>query len=242
MEYIIQLKNIYKSFGEIRALSGVNFNVGYNEIVGLIGDNGAGKSTLIKILMGVHPPDSGEIRFEGKRIKNMSVKKANELGIQTVYQEQALAKLQTIWRNIFMGKEITNRLGFIDIEKSRNESMKVMRKIGFKGDITADSVIRNLSGGEREGVAIARVMYFKAKLVILDEPTMALSVKETGKVLSYAKKVKERGNSVIFITHNLYHVFPVADRFVILDRGRKVADVMKKNTSIDSLHKKIIKA
>jgi len=239
---LLEAINIEKSFGEVKALLGVDFAVGKNEIVGLIGDNGAGKSTLVKILMGVYPPDKGQIYFEGKIVEDYSVQKAKELGIDIVYQEQALADLHTIWRNIFMGREIRNRLGFIKIRESKEKSMEILREIGFRGDIGPDSVIWHLSGGEREGVAIARTIYSKAKLVILDEPTTALSIKETEKVIQYIRRIKELGNSCIFITHNLYHVYPVAERFVILDRGKKVADIPKEETSLDDVADRLRRA
>jgi len=236
---LMEAVNIHKSFGGIKALHGINFEVKKEEVVGLIGDNGAGKSTLVKILMGVFPPDEGELWFEGKKLNNYSVHKAEELGIDIVYQEQALADLHTIWRNIFMGREITNRLGFIDVKESKRRGLELLREIGFRGDIGPDSLIRHLSGGEREGVAIARAIYSKAKLVILDEPTAALSLKEIEKVLHYIRKIKEARNSCILITHNLSQVYPVADRFVILDRGENVADIPKEGTSIDQIDLKL---
>lgn len=234
------MKNIYKSFGGVRALSGVDFEVGYNEVVGLLGDNGAGKSTLIKILMGVFPPDKGEIYIKGEKIMKHSVKKARELGIEAVYQERALAEQQALWRNVFMGREIINKLGFLDIKKHEEETMRLLKEIGFKGaGIAPDAIVKFLSGGEKQGVAIARALYFDAVLLILDEPTMGLSLSETEKVLDLVREIKEKGKSCIFITHNVYHVYPVADRFVILDRGKRVGELWKKDLPLDDLVEKL---
>jgi len=238
---LVRMVNIHKFFGEVAALRGENFEIGYNEVVGLIGDNGAGKSTLIKILTGVHAPDKGEVYFKGKKITYHSVEKARELGIETVYQERALGEQQTLWRNIFMGREMTNRLGFLQVKKARKETEKILKEvIGFTAaGLTPDSVVKGLSGGEKQGVAIARALHFKAELIILDEPTMALSLSEAKKVLNFVKEVKEHGKSCIFITHNIYHVYPAADRFVVLDRGRTVGEFEKKDISLEELVDKL---
>jgi len=235
---LVRMVNISKYFGEVAALKEENFEVGYNEVVGLIGDNGAGKSTLIKILTGVHPPGKGKIYFQGEEITYHSVERARELGIETVYQERALGEQQTLWRNIFMGREITTRLGFLQVKKAKKETEKILKEvIGFTAvGLTPDSIVGRLSGGEKQGVAIARALHFKAKLIILDEPTMGLSLSETKKVLNF---VKEQGKSCIFITHNIYHVYPVADRFVVLDRGRTVGEFIKKDISLEKLVNKL---
>ena len=235
MSYLANMENIRKSFGEVVALDGVNFTVGYNEVVGLIGDNGAGKSTLIKILAGVYRPDEGKIFIRGEEIRNLSVRKVRESKIEVVYQERALGEQQSIWRNIFMGREIT-RLGFLQIEEERAQAEKVMREIGFRAlGLTPDSIVKTLSGGEKQGVAIGRALHFDVDLIILDEPTIALSISEVGKVLDYVAEIKKKGKSAIFITHNIYHVYPVADRFVILDRGRTVAEFKKEDVSLEEL-------
>ncbi|HDD39660.1 MAG TPA: sugar ABC transporter ATP-binding protein [Nitrososphaeria archaeon] len=231
---LVRMVNIHKWFGKVYALKGVDFTVNKAEVVGLVGDNGAGKSTLIKILSGVYKPDRGEIYFEGRRVSFASPADARRLGIETVYQDQALAPDLSILRNIFMGRELTTSFGFLDLRKMMIESRKALETLGLHVRSPTETV-GILSGGERQGVAIARALYFKAKLVILDEPTAALSIKETQKVLDFVKRLKEEGISVIFITHNLYHVYEVADRFVVLFRGTKVADVPKSQTSIDML-------
>jgi len=237
---LVRMVGIEKSFGKVQALKGLDFEVRPSEVVGLVGDNGAGKSTLIKVLSGYHLADKGEIYFEEKKVSITSSLDARKLGIETVYQEQALAPNMSISRNIFMGREPAKSLGFMDKKSMDRRSMEALESMGLHLR-SADALIAMLSGGERQGVAIARVLHFKAKLVILDEPTIALSVKEAQQVLEFIKQLGKEGISVIFITHNLYHVFPSADRFVVLARGEKIADVEKKDTSVDELVELIVK-
>lgn len=240
---MVSMVEIQKSFGKVNVLKGVNFEVGKNEIVGLVGDNGAGKSTLIKILTGVHQPNRGEIYFKGEKITIHSVARSRELGIETVYQEQALSEQQTMWRNIFMGREITNRFGFLKVEEEKKETEDILRKqMGFTSKaITTDSIVKSLSGGEKQGIAIGRALYFNADLIILDEPTMGLSLAETRKVLDFVKNIKEKGKSAIFISHNIYYVYPVADRFVILDRGNVAGRFLKAEITQDELVEKMVR-
>lgn len=227
-EKLVELRNITKSFGNVCALNQVSMYVSEAEIVGLIGDNGAGKSTLIKVLSGVHAPDSGEIYIRGEKVDGWSVTKAQAAGIETVYQDRALAVQQTIAHNIFMGREISRLLGFIRLRKQHAEAERLMREMGFTSKVfTPDSVIATLSGGERQGVAISRALYFDADLVILDEPTTALSLTESYKVFNFIRAAKAKGSSVIFISHNIYHAYDVSDRFIILDRGTVVMDTPK---------------
>ncbi len=233
-EPLVRMANIHKWFGKVCALRGVNFNVNYGEIVGLVGDNGAGKSTLIKILSGFHPADQGEIYFEGKKVNISSPRVAKDLGIETVYQEQALSPHVSIARNVFMGREPTTFLGFMDRGRMEEESMGVMTKLGLRIK-DPDAIVEMLSGGQRQGVAIARVLYFKAKLVVLDEPTIALSVKESRQVLEFVQQLKREGISVIFITHNIFHVHQAAERFFILSHGEALTDVRKEDTTLDHL-------
>jgi simple sugar transport system ATP-binding protein len=235
---IIKLENIAKSFGSVSALAGISMQVNDNEVVGLIGDNGAGKSTLIRIISGVHAPDSGEILVRGNPQKKWDVNIARAHGIETVYQDRALAEQQTITRNIFMGRERTGFLGFLDIKKENEEANQLMRTIGFTSQVfAADSRVFTLSGGERQGVAIARALYFKAKMIILDEPTTALSLTESEKVFHFVRQAKEGGASVVFISHNIYHTYDISDRFVVLDRGRVVLETDKTKTTADKLVK-----
>jgi len=245
MDKLVEMKNIYKSYDGVAALKGIDFEVGFNEVVGILGDNGAGKSTLIKIISGVHSFDDGEMYIRGVKIdpKKYSVKMAHNLGVETVYQEKALADKQTLWRNVFVGRQITNKLGFLNIKKEKEETDKIMHDLmGFRGvGVSADSVIKTLSGGERQGVAISRAMYFEAELVILDEPTMALSLQEVKKVLKFIQAVKDRGKSCIYISHNIANVYPVSDRFVAIDRGKVVGAYNRKDLSLEELSEELIR-
>ena len=241
MDCILEMKNISKRFGEVEALHQVDFAVPYNEVVGLVGDNGAGKSTLIKIVTGYHQPDSGEVYFKGEKVENLSVAKARQLGVETVYQERALADLQTLWRNIFMGRELTTRLGFLDLKNMERETERLMiESMGFtSAAVTPDSVVRTFSGGEKQGVAIVRALYFQAELIILDEPTMGLSLSETRKLLEFARGIKEAGKTCIFIDHNVFHVHSVADRIVVLDRGAVAGEFLTKDIALEDLMDKM---
>lgn len=220
---LLRMTNISKYFGRIQALSKVNFEVDYKEIVGLLGDNGAGKSTLVKIITGVHQPDEGEIYFEGKKVRIRSPRDAQRLGIEAVYQEATLVNVMNIARNFFLGREPTKWGFFLDKRKMNKESVETLARIGVN-ICSPRREVSLLSGGERQSICIGRALYFQAKLVIFDEPTAALSVKETEYVLQYIRSLKERGISVVVITHNIYHIYDIADRFVILDRGRKIGE------------------
>ncbi len=240
-DYIFEMRNVSKSFGEVQSLHNVNFYVRPNEIVGLLGDNGAGKSTLIKIVTGYHRPTSGEVFFHGKPVTRLTVPKARALGVETVYQERALAELQTVWRNIFLGRELSNRLGFMQIGKMKKETSRLMvEHMGFTSSaVNPTSVIKTFSGGEKQGVAIVRALYFKAELIILDEPTMGLSLQETRKLLDFVRDIKKAGKSAIFIDHNVFHVYSVADRVVVLDRGTVAGEFLTKDISLDDLMEKM---
>ncbi len=232
MEKIIELKNVTKKFGGITALNKASLYVEQGEVVGLIGDNGAGKSTLIKTLVGVYGPDEGEIIIRGKKVLKWTALKARESGIETVFQDRALCPQQSIVWNIFMGKELTYPFGFVKEKEQISEANRLIREIGFTSKlIDAESPVGNLSGGERQGVAIARAIYNNAELIILDEPTNALSLNETQKVFEFVHNVKKSNRSVLFIGHNIYHVYDISDRFVILDRGKVVHQIDKKDIS-----------
>lgn len=236
-----ELKNISKSFGEVQSLQNVDFYLGQNEVVGLLGDNGAGKSTLIKIITGYHQPDEGEIFCNGQKVEHLTVPKARELGIETVYQERALAELQTLWRNIFIGRELSNGLGFLKVKDMKSETDRLMlESMGFTSTaVSPDSVIKSFSGGEKQGVAIVRALYFDAEIIVLDEPTMGLSLKETRKLLNFVRGIKEAGKSAIFIDHNIFHVYSVADRVVVLDRGRVAGEFMTADITLEDLMEKM---
>ncbi len=238
MDHLLQLKNVSKTFGEVAALHHVNFEVGSNEIVGLLGDNGAGKSTMVKIMTGYHRPDlGGEVCWKGERVEHLSVSLARDLGIEVVYQERALADQQSLWRNIFMGRELSNRWGLLDIGGMTRETQKLMNTaMGFTSlAVSPESSVGTFSGGERQGVAITRALYFEAELIILDEPTMGLSLTETKKCLEFVDGIKAAGKSCIFIDHNIFHVYPVVDRIVVLDRGTIAGMYMKNELSMDEL-------
>jgi simple sugar transport system ATP-binding protein len=229
------------SFGEVEALRNVNFKLGRNEVVGLLGDNGAGKSTLIKIVTGYHTPTTGEIYFDGQKIEELTVAKARELGVETVYQERALAELQNLWRNIFLGRELSTRLGFLKVNEMREETHRLMtQSMGFTSTaVSPESLIQTFSGGEKQGVAIVRALYFDAEIIILDEPTMGLSLKETRRLLDFVRSIKEAGKAAIFIDHNVFHVYDVADRVVVIDRGRVAGEFMTKDITLDELMEKM---
>jgi simple sugar transport system ATP-binding protein len=229
---LVELRHVSKSFGSVYALRDINFSLYEKEIVSLLGDNGAGKSTLIKIISGVHSPDEGELYIKGKKVVHWNAARARLMGIETVYQDKALAEHQNVTRNIFMGREITTWLGFIDGRRQRQQAEALMRRIGFTSKVMSpNSVVSSLSGGEREGVAIARSMFFKADLIILDEPTTALSLTQSQEVLQFVERARQEGSAVLFISHNIFHSYQVADRIVIVDRGRIAAQMEKESIS-----------
>lgn len=237
----VELRNVSKTFGEVQALQNVDFILGENEVVGLLGDNGAGKSTLIKIITGYYRPDEGEMYLNGQRVDDLTVPKARNMGIETVYQERALAELQSLWRNIFLGRELINRAGILKIKEMKQETHRLMvQSMGFtSAAINPDSPIRTFSGGEKQGVAIVRALYFDAEIIILDEPTMGLSLKETRKLLDFVRGIKEAGKAAVFIDHNIFHVYSVADRVVVIDRGKVAGEFVTKEISLDDLMDKM---
>ena len=237
-EPTVRLVNVSKSFGEVKSLQNIHFEVYPGEVVGLLGDNGAGKSTLIKIITGYHQPDvGGEIYFHGQRVDHLSVARARQLGVETVYQEKALADDQSVWRNLFMGREISNAAGFMDIQRMRAVTRQLMTEhMGFTSKaVNPDTPVRTMSGGERQGIAITRALHFEAELIILDEPTMALSLSETRKVLDFIANIPKAGKAGIFIDHNIFHVYPVVDRIVVLDRGMIAGQFTKADITLEEL-------
>jgi simple sugar transport system ATP-binding protein len=234
---LLEMKNISKFYGNINALQGITTYVNAGEVTCVLGDNGAGKSTFIKILAGAHQQSEGELFVEGEEVLFDSPRDALELGIATVYQDLAVVPLMSVWRNFFLGAEPTKGLGpikWIDKEKASRIAKEEMGKMGI--DIRdTEQPVGTLSGGERQSVAIARAAYFGAKVLILDEPTSALGVRQSGMVLKYIVEARNRGLGVIFITHNPNHAFPVGDRFLILNRGRSMGDFAKDEISRDEL-------
>jgi len=221
---LVKMEHITMKFGRVVALEDVDFEVKPCEIMALMGDNGAGKSTLIKILTGVHIPTSGRIFFEGKPVDIRNPADARALGVETAYQDLALVNLMSIGRNFFLGREpvrMEGPLPWLDTKQMEAKTRGALTDIGINVR-SADEKVAKLSGGERQSVAIGRAVYFGAKLLILDEPTSALSVGEVRKVLGYMLNAKERGLSVIFITHNVHHVVEVADRYTVIRHGKNV--------------------
>ncbi len=236
-EPVVELRNIVKRFGSVEALSGVTMTVRHGEVLGLLGDNGAGKSTLIKTLAGVHDPDEGEIIVKGEARKPWTPAAARDAGIETVFQDRALAPQHSIVTNIFMGREITNSLGLLRVQTQIDEANRLMREIGFTSKVfNPESTVGTLSGGERQGVAIARALYNQADVIVLDEPTTALSLTETQKVFRFVEAVKSSGRTVVFIGHNIHHVWDIADRFFVIDRGTEAFEGAKSSfTGADHL-------
>ena len=230
---LVRLTDAGKNYGNILALQGVTLEVGGGEVTCVLGDNGAGKSTLIKIISGLHQHDEGTYEVEGEPVKFGSPREALDHGIATVYQDLAVVPLMPVWRNFFLGNEV--RKGpRMDIGFMRNTTRKEMLDMGI--DLRdVDQPIGTLSGGERQCVAISRAVYFGAKVLILDEPTAALGVKQSGVVLKYILQARERGLGVVFITHNPHHAYPVGDRFLLLKRGRVLGYYRKNEVTRDEL-------
>jgi simple sugar transport system ATP-binding protein len=230
---LFELKHVSKRFGAMAALTDLSFEIRANEILGLMGDNGAGKSTLIKILSGYHAPTAGELRLDGKPVRFGSPADALRAGVSTVYQDLGLIDDLSIARNFFLGQEPRRRLlglpwpRLLDVAKMRADSIRALQEVGGGGirSHSPDATVRGLSGGERQAIAIARAWYFGRRVLILDEPTSALSLHETHKVFGYVRAAKERGMAVVLITHNLTHAQELCDRMVVLRHGRLVADV-----------------
>ncbi len=235
---IVECKKLNKWYSGVHALKDFNLNIQKDSVVGLIGDNGAGKSTLIKILSGAHKADSGHVFFEGNEVNFRSTKEAMNLGIETIYQYSALIPEMSIARNIFIGREqISYKIGSLGIMKRKEMDTAAMDALN---DVelhlrSPETPVNQLSGGERQGVVIARAMYFKSKLLILDEPTNHLYVKETSKVILFFEGLKKQVVTYVFITNNLNHIFPIEDLLCVMARGEKIADLEKKETTIEEL-------
>jgi simple sugar transport system ATP-binding protein len=234
---LLETRGIGKRFGSVVALSGVSMTVDAGKITCVLGDNGAGKSTLIKILAGVHPQDEGEYRIDGVPRRLGNPRAALELGIATVYQDLAMIPLMSVWRNFFLGSEPTRGWGPLrrfDVRAARDTTRRELRTMGI--DLReVDQPVGTLSGGERQSVAIARAVHFGARVLILDEPTSALGVKQAGVVLRYVAQARDRGLGVVFITHNPNHAYPVGDRFLVLNRGRSLGDFAKSDLDLPEL-------
>lgn len=238
METLLEVKNIIKRFGGLTAVDNVNMQIFPGEVVGILGDNGAGKSTLIKVISGVYHAEGGQIFFEGQKIKISNPMEALKIGIETIYQDLALAENMNVYSNIFLGREkLKKYLGLInvlDYNYMLNESKKMLNRLEINIP-SLENKIRNLSGGQRQAVAISRSIYWNARLLIMDEPTAALGVAERGKVLNLVKTLSSQGVSVIIISHQIHDVFSVATRLLIMRRGKKVAERLTKKTNTDEV-------
>jgi simple sugar transport system ATP-binding protein len=236
-----EVRNVSKRFGSVLALDGLDFHLGAGEVVGLLGDNGAGKSTLIKMMSGIILPDTGAVFVDGAAVAVRSRRDSQKIGIETIYQDTALVDSMSIVRNIFMGRELVGRRGFLDHRRMREVAIDVLRTtVHISGIDNPDKEVGALSGGQKQAVAIARAVYFKRRILLLDEPTSALSVRETESLLAYIKRLRDEGVSSVLVTHNLYHAYQACDRFVVMSHGRKVIDVSKADTSIDELTRHVV--
>lgn len=237
-EYILQLEDISKFFGPVIALNGVTLRLRRGEVHCLLGDNGAGKSTLIKTLAGVHAPEKGQYLVDGQPVQFRSPREALDAGIATVYQDLALVPLMSVARNFFLGREPRKRLwGLVPVMDHQAAARTAMERLAEMGIRVrdADQMVGNMSGGEKQCLAIARAIHFGARVLILDEPTAALGVKQSGIVLKLVNRARERGISVIFITHNVNHAYPVADSFTLLNRGRSMGSYAKADISKEAV-------
>ncbi|MEW5814820.1 MAG: ATP-binding cassette domain-containing protein [Spirochaetota bacterium] len=238
-EPLVRMAGIEKRFGFVQALKGVDFEVHPGEVVGLVGDNGAGKSTLIQILTGIYQPNRGEIYFHGKKVSFEAPKDARNLGIEVVHQGFGLLDSMTVARNVFLGSEPVLSFGplkFLDMAKMRREARKVIEHAGIKTGVEPDSVVQYLSGGQRQAVKIGRTIYFQAELVILDEPTIALSVRERDHVGELVADLRKRNVAVIYISHDLDEVYALADRITVLDVGTKIAEFKRDEVPLEILY------
>ncbi len=238
-EPILEARNIVKTFGRVQALRGASFTVYPQEVVALVGDNGAGKSTLVKTLVGVHPPDRGEILFEGREVDIHTPQQARDIGIETVYQDLALAAEIDPAANMFLGREILRpgplgKLGFLDKAAMRKRSEEAFRNLGVRiQDTTAP--VANMSGGQRQGIANSRAVTWASKVVFMDEPTAALGVVQTRNVLDQIRRVRDQGLSIVLISHNMPEVFEVADRIEVLRLGERVARLRPADVSMEDV-------
>ena len=239
MEPLLSAKNLTKRFGGLTAVNEVSLDVYAGEVVGLVGDNGAGKSTLIKMISGVYQPDGGEVEFDGQQMVLNNPREARSIGIETIYQDLALAENLDVSSNIFLGREVKrpfigNLVRTLDRRHMHDESATVLKRLGIHVPSLVQQT-RNLSGGQRQAVAIARAIYWNARLMIMDEPTAALGVAEQRKVLLLVRTLRDQGVPVIIISHNMQDIFAVADRIVIMRRGLKVGERIASETTVDEI-------
>jgi simple sugar transport system ATP-binding protein len=233
-EKLYELRSITKSFGNVVAIQGISFGVDRGEIVGLVGDNGAGKSTLVKVMNGFYSPDEGSILLQGRPVTFSSPRDARQAGIETVYQDLALISALSLWRNFFLGRELSRGqrpLRYLSKRQMRETTMRNLREMGLTRLRSPDEPVDILSGGERQALAIARARYFGGNLLLLDEPTSALSVKETEKVSEAVHTARDSGLGVVIIDHNIGHVHRICDRIVIMESGRVIRSVRREEVT-----------
>ena len=235
-DYLLRVEGITKRYGANTVLKDVSFDIGKSEVVGLLGDNGAGKSTLVKIMSGVVPMTSGAYSWDGKAIETVNRAVTERLGVETIFQDSALVPGMSISRNIFMGREITNKLGFMKVKQMDEIATHILDTVvTIEGIKSSRQLVASLSGGQAQAVAIARAVHFNRSLLILDEPTSALAVRATEALLDYLRQLKGEGVSSVLVTHNLHHAFQVCDRHIVMNHGRKILDVRKEDTSVEEL-------
>lgn len=237
-EAIIEVIDVHKHFGGTYASRGVSFELYRGEVLALAGDNGAGKSTLIKMISGVHTPDQGRILFQGQSIGGRNPREVRELGIETIYQDLALADNLDVGVNLFLGRErMTRAFGFLpvlDRRGMREEALKALRDLGIEIN-DPSATVRDLSGGQRQAIAISRAVYWKAQVLVMDEPTAALGVPEQREVMELIQRLKGQGVAIILISHNLSDIFAISDRIVVLERGRKAGERITSETNGDEI-------
>jgi simple sugar transport system ATP-binding protein len=237
-EPVFELRSVSHSYGRNKVIFDVNLSVWPGEVVGLVGDNGAGKSTLLKIFAGYQKPTSGTLRFMGRDVRFKTPADARAIGIEAVYQDLAIVEQLSLWRNFFLGKEIVREIGplrLLDRRLMREQSEAAIAELGLTRVRSSEQAVWTLSGGERQSVAITRAMHFGAKLLLLDEPTAALSVRETRNVLKSIGRARDHGLGVLYIDHNMSHVLPIADRIVLLELGRVVRVIDRGEVSVEEL-------
>jgi len=239
---LIEVRNLNLFFGAFQALKDVSLSLNAGELVGLVGDNGAGKTTLIRVLCGLHKPSSGEVYFDGRRVERFHPKLAIEFGMETIQQSVGLCDNLSIARNFYLGREpVKRRFGipFLDFARMREASTQVIRAFGLRSNVSADDEVEVLSGGERQSIKIGRAVAFKNRVIIMDEPTNHLSVREREHVNDLARQLRDQGLLVIYITHDIYQVHKLADRVIIMENGTKITDVRKHEMSADALERVI---
>jgi simple sugar transport system ATP-binding protein len=235
---LLRMRDVCKSYAGVAALDRVSFDVDVGEIVGLLGDNGAGKSTLVNVMSGVVVPDSGSISWQGDPVSMRNRTDSAELGIETIFQDTALVGSMSVTRNIFMGRELTGRLGFMKQRAMREASGETLRGVvSIRGVTSTEQLVSSLSGGQKQAVAIARAVYYKRKLLVLDEPTSALAARATAALFDYIGFLRGQGLSSVLVTHDLYDAYKICDRFVVLGHGQVVMSATREEVELDDLFK-----